>query len=118
MAEVFISYHEASAGLLAEEIAGRLDKAGITSWCARRDMPPGADFARAIPAQINACKVFLLLLNENVYKSKHIESELGMAFSRWNHEEDIRILPVEIGNFTRRDWIWYYLIHTQSVKFP
>ncbi|MBQ9617660.1 MAG: leucine-rich repeat domain-containing protein, partial [Oscillibacter sp.] len=47
-----------------------------------------------------------------------IESELGMAFSRWNHEEDIRILPVEIGNFTRRDWIWYYLIHTQSVKFP
>ncbi|MBQ9618270.1 MAG: toll/interleukin-1 receptor domain-containing protein [Oscillibacter sp.] len=61
MAEVFISYHEASAGALAGEIAGRLDKAGISSWCARRDMPPGADFADEIPSQIDACRLFLLL---------------------------------------------------------
>ncbi|MBQ7682738.1 MAG: leucine-rich repeat protein, partial [Oscillibacter sp.] len=85
---------------------------------ARRDMPLGGDFARAIPAQIDSCKVFLLLLNENVYKSRHIESELGLAFGRWNHEEDIQILPLEIGDFTRRDWIRYYLIHAQSDKFP
>ena len=118
MAEVFISYHEASAGLLAEAIAGRLDAAGITSWCARRNMPPGADFARTIPKQINTCKVFLLLLNENVYHSDHIESEVGLAFSRRNKKRNLQILPVEIGDFTREDWIEYYLIHTQSVKFP
>ena len=118
MADVFISYHEASAGELAEEIADRLEDAGISCWCARRNLPFGGDFARVIPAQIDNCKVFLLLLNENVYHSDHIENEVGLAFSRRNKARNIQILPLEIGDFTRKDWIRYYLIHTQSDKFP
>lgn len=118
VSEVFVSYHEASAGELAQTIADKLEEAGISCWCARRDMPFGGDFARTIPGQIDACKVFLLLLNENAYRSDHIESEVGLAFSRRNKKRNLRILPVEIGDFTRRDWIEYYLIHTQSMKFP
>ncbi|MBR4211235.1 MAG: leucine-rich repeat protein [Oscillibacter sp.] len=118
MADVFISYHEASAGELAEGIADRLDEAGISCWCARRDMPLGGNFAREIPSRIHDCRLFLLILNESVYHSEHIESEVGIAFSRRNKKEDIRILPLEIGDFTRKDWVEYYLIHAQSVKFP
>ena len=116
MADVFISYHEDSAGELAEQIADALAAAGISCWYAKRDMPIGGDFARNIPPQINACRLFLLLLNDGVYQSRHIENEVGLAFSRLNKGENILILPLEIGNFIRKDWVAYYLIHTQSLK--
>ena len=118
MADVFISYHEKSAGKLAAQIARTLESSGISCWYAKRDIPTGADFARTIPPQIDACKVFLLILNENAQTSKHIESELGLAFSRSNRGEEITIFPVEIGNFEKEAWIKYYLIHTQILKAP
>ena len=116
MADVFISYHEASAGELAEQIADALDAAGISCWCARRDMLPGSDFARVIPPQIHECRLFLPILNDSVYSSRHVENEVGLAFSRLNKGEAIRIFPVEIGSFARKDWVEYYFIHTQSIK--
>ena len=119
MAEVFISYHdEDGMGELAEKIADRLDEVGISCWCARRDMPFGEDFAREIPSQIDSCKVFLVLLDENVYNSDHVENEVGIAFSRRNKQRNLKIIPLEIGNFQRESWIRYYLVHTQSEKFP
>lgn len=116
MADVFISYHEKSAGKLAEQIADALDDAGISSWCARRDMPFGGNFAQEIAFQIYACKVFLVILNENVYQSPYIENEMGIAFKRLR--ENILILPVEVGEFARKGLFEYYLIHAQAVKFP
>lgn len=116
MADVFISYREKSAGELAEQIADALDAAGISCWCARRDMLPGSDFARVVMSQIDECRLFLPILNNNVYPSRHVENEVGLAFSRLNNGEDIRIVPVEIGNFVRKDWVKYYFVHTQSIK--
>ena len=81
-------------------------------------MTLGGNFAREIPNQIHDCRLFLLVLNDNVYHSEHIENEVGIAFSRVNKKENILILPLELGDFTRKDWVEYYLIHTQSVKFP
>ena len=118
MADVFISYHEKSAGELAQRIANALDAAGISCWCARRDMPPGGNFARHIPQQIRDCRLFLLILNENMYQSLDMENELGMAFQRYKNREAITILPLEIGDFTRKDWVEYYLFHIQSVRMP
>ena len=119
MADVFISYHEQSAGDIAAKIADALEEAGISCWYAKRDIPPGGDFARYIPPQIDACKVFLLILNDSVvHQSNHIENELGLAFGRLNRKEEITILPLEIGEFKRETWIRYYLVHTQSVKIP
>ena len=86
--------------------------------CARRDLPFGGNFAREIPSQIDACRLFLLILTESVYQSEHIENEVGIAFSRRNKKENIQIVPLELGDFTRKEWVQYYLIHTQSVKFP
>ena len=118
MADVFISYHEKSAGGLAEEIAKTLEAHGITCWYAKRDIPTGGDFARIIPPQIDACKVFLLILNESAKTSRHIENELGLAFSRWSHNAEITILPLEIGNVLWEPWMRYYLIHTQGIQIP
>ena len=56
MADVFISYHAKSAGELAAQIAAALESAGISCWYAKRDIPPGGDFARYIPPKIDACK--------------------------------------------------------------
>ena len=119
MADVFISYHEQSAGELVAKIADALENVGIFCWYAKRDIPPGGNFARDIPPQIDACKVFLLILNDSVvHQSNHIENELGLAFGRLNRKEEITILPLEIGDFKRETWVKYYLVHTQSVKIP
>lgn len=116
MADVFISYHEKSAGELAEQIADELEAVGISSWCARRDILPGDDFADEIPAQIDACRVFLLIVDESVYESRHVENELGMAFKR--PKDKIKILPFPIEKVTRKGWLKYYLFHIQSVRIP
>ena len=118
MADVFISYHESSAGELAAQIADILEASGISCWYARRDLPSGGDFARMIPPKIDACKVFLLILDKNAQNSKHIESELGLAFRRSNRGDNIVILPLELGDFKLETWMRYYLVHTQSVRFP
>ena len=118
VADVFISYHEKSAGELARQIATALEINGISCWYARRDIPPGGDFARYIPPQIEVCKVFLLILNENAQKSRHIESELGLAFSNLNRGGKITILPIQIEDFDMDSWLKYYLIHAQTIKMP
>ena len=117
MADVFISYHEDSAGTLAQQIADTLESAGISCWIARRDMPFGGDFAEVIPGQIDSCKVFLLLLNENAPHSRHIRSEIGLAFGRYDKGEDIKILPLKLGKFERKPWIRYFLNQVQIFPF-
>ncbi len=116
--EVFISYHEASAGKLVEDIAKQMESAGISCWYAKRDLPPGGDFADYIPPQIYGCKVFLLILNEGANNSRHVESEVGLAFRRYNKGEKITILPYQVEKCDFAHWLDYYLIHIkiQSAK--
>lgn len=114
--EVFISYHERSAGKLAAEIADRLESAGISCWHAKRDLPPGGDFANYIPPQIDGCKVFLLILNEGANRSRHIESEVGLAFRRYNKGEEIEILPYQTEKCDFARWMDYYLVNIQIMS--
>ena len=44
VADVFISYHEQSAGDIAAKIAAALEEAGISCWYAKRDIPAGGRF--------------------------------------------------------------------------
>lgn len=93
--DVFISYHEASAGELAGQIADKLERSDITCWYAKRDLPSGADFADHIPQQIDGCKAFLLILNQNSAYSDFVRNELGIAFNRRDKRGDIEILPFQ-----------------------
>ena len=119
VADVFISYHHDSAEKLVEQIAAALEKAGISCWYAKRDIPPGGDFARYIPPQIDACELFLFLMNEEACQSANVQNELGLAFRRYNKRKNIKFLPLNIGNVQWWDitWVSYYLIHMQCVSF-
>ena len=111
--EVFISYHEKSAGEFVAELADKLESAGISCWYAKRDLPSGKSFADCIPHQIKNCKVFLLILNVGANHSKHIGNEMTLAFRRLNNEERITILPYQIEKCAFADWLDYYLAQIQ-----
>ena len=111
--EVFISYHEKSAGKLAADIANKLESVGISCWYTQRDLPPGESFANWIPLQIQDCKVFLLILNEGTNHSRHIENEVTLAFRRLNNAEDITLFPYRIEDCAMAPWLDYYLAQIQ-----
>lgn len=118
MADIFISYHENSAGNLVQRIAKLLEAKEITCWYAKRNLHYGGDFSNDIPREIDTCKLFLLVLNEKACQSKHVQNEVGLAFGRYNKGDSITILPVQIGDFILSDWIRYYLVHIQITKIP
>ena len=118
MADVFISYHDKTSGDLVSRIAYVLNDHGISCWYAKRDLPVGGDFADYIPSQIEQCKVFLLILDIEAMRSKHVENELGLAFSRYNKQKNITIIPYRIDDCTFSEWMKYYLIHIQIKNFP
>ena len=115
--EVFISYHEASAGELVRELADRLEGAGISCWYAGRDMPIGGDFSVTVPNQIANCKVFLLIVDKGAVESEHVHTELYDAFDRYNRKE-ITILPLQVEDFTLTGWAHYFLRTIQVKKYP
>lgn len=106
MADVFISYHEKSAGELVRKIADELEQGGISCWYAQRDMIPG-QFVNSIMEAIRHCKVFLLILNEEANQSKYVFNELSNAYRRF--EDGIIILPFQIGEFQVSDNVQFFL---------
>ena len=110
--EVFISYHEASAGELVRKLADRLEGAGISCWYASRDLPPGEDFAKRIPEQINNCKAFLFILNEGANASEHMGNEMAVAFRR--KDKGLSIIPYQVEPCELAPWLKdYYLARIQ-----
>lgn len=102
MADVFISYHMKSAGEVARRIGAALEADGISCWYAERDMKLGA-FAGVIVEEIEACKVFLLILDEQSFHSAHVANEIALAFDRYAHEQpQIEIIPFVIGPIPRK----------------
>ena len=108
MADVFISHHTKSAGEIAEKISDDLNKYGISCFIAQRDIKGGV-YAGEITRAIRECKIFLLLLNDDAQKSGHVLNEINIAFSRYNKQKDIVILPFKIGYFDLNDNVFYYL---------
>lgn len=116
MADVFICYHEKSAGELVAKISDALENAGISCWYSGRDIPPGGDFAHCIPSQIDACKVFLLILNEGSNQSEHVKTDLHLAFRRINRHEEMTIIPFKVDNCVLSDVFGYYLSGLNILK--
>ena len=98
MADVFISYSEKSAGNLASRIADALENAGISCWYARRDMPIGSVFAGEIVQEIENCKVFLVIIDEQSNSSSHVMTEVAIAFERYYAHNEIVIIPFRVDN--------------------
>ncbi|MBQ6987084.1 MAG: toll/interleukin-1 receptor domain-containing protein [Oscillibacter sp.] len=113
MADVFISYHEASAGEIARQVADALAHSGISCWYANRDLSP--DFVTAIVQEIENCKVFLLILNEQSAHSQHVATEMALAFRRVMNYESVAIVPFHVDNGQLSDDMRYYLNRFQIV---
>ena len=105
--DVFISYHTDSAGDQVRKIAAALEGAGISCWYAPRDC--GANYAGSIVEAIRACRVYLLILNEQSNLSAHILNEINCAFDRFRNHEDITLLPFRVDHCTLSDDVYYYL---------
>ena len=109
MADVFISYHEASAGDIAAKIADALKEAGISCWYAEQDLTIPVVFAEEIEEEIQDCKIFLLILNKESLQSAHIRNEVGLAFQRINNHEQMALMPVKVENCALSGALNYYL---------
>lgn len=112
MADVFISYHNESAGNIARQIARNLENNGISCWYAAWDFSP--DFVETVVREIESCKVFLLLLNEQSCHSQHVANETALAFRRVMNYESVRIIPFRMDNGKLSDDMRYYLSRFQT----
>ena len=77
---VFVSHASAQASV-ASEVAQRLDDAGIGAWLASKDIPPGGNYAQAIPEAIRTCEAFLVLVSPESIASGHVSREVDLAVS-------------------------------------
>ena len=109
MADVFISYHEASEGELAEQLADTLERAGISCWYMGRDSIDA--YAGQITREIRACAVFVLILDKGSNQSKHVQNEVSIAF-----QEEKRLLPFRMDSCELSDDLRYYLNRFTVIK--
>lgn len=114
MADVFISsYHDENTGKIVPRIAGTLENSGISCWYANRDLSP--DFVATIVQEIENCKVFLVILDEQSAHSQRVATEMALAFRRVMNYESVAIVPFRVENCQLSDDMRYYLKRFQIV---
>ena len=100
---VFISYASEDAAV-ADRIRSGLEQAGVACWIAPRDIEPGTSFPAAITAAINRCSAQVLLLTPQANTSRHVLSEVELAFNAGKP-----ILAVLIGKVTPSADLQYFI---------
>lgn len=101
--DVFISYSSKDkeiAGVICED----LESAGIKCWIAPRNMPAGVTYSSHLVDAINASRIFLVVLSSHANKSRHVVSEVNIAFN-----SKLPIVPVRIEDIPLSDSLQYYL---------
>jgi len=100
---IFISYASEDAAV-ADRIRSGLEQAGVTCWIAPRDIEPGTSFPAAITAAIGACSAQVLLLTAQANTSRHVLSEVELAFNAGKP-----ILAVLVGKITPSPDLQYFI---------
>lgn len=75
---VFISYSSLDY-VMANHIREMLQKNDISCWMAPESIPGGSDYANEIPAAIESCDYFMLVLSRNSQDSIWVPKELDLA---------------------------------------
>lgn len=78
--DVFISYTSADRSA-ANRAKAILESNGITCWMAPESIQAGLDYAQSIPAAIESCGVFLLMLSQNAQRSIWVPKEIDTALN-------------------------------------
>ena len=100
---IFISYASEDAAV-ADRIRNGLEQTGVTCWIAPRDIEPGTSFPAAITAAIHACRAQVLLLTPQANVSRHVLSEVELAFNAGKP-----ILAVLVGKTTPSPDLQYFI---------
>jgi formylglycine-generating enzyme required for sulfatase activity len=100
---IFISYASEDAAV-ADHIRSGLEEAGVACWIAPRDIEPGTSFPAAITAAIQSCSAQVLLLTAQANASRHVLSEVELAFNAGKP-----ILAVLIGKVTPSPDLKYFI---------
>jgi formylglycine-generating enzyme required for sulfatase activity len=100
---IFISYASEDAAI-ADRIRTGLEQAGVTCWIAPRDIKPGTSFPAAITAAIRDCSAQVLLLTAQANTSRHVLSEVELAFNAGKP-----ILAVLVGKVTPSPDLQYFI---------
>ena len=100
---IFISYASEDADLAGQIRAG-FEHAGVACWIAPRDIQPGTSFPAAITAAIHSCGALVLLLTPQSNTSRHVLSEVELAFNASKP-----ILAVLLGAVTPSADLQYFL---------
>ena len=100
---IFISYASEDAAL-ANQIRAGFEQGGAACWIAPRDIPSGTSFPAAITAAIQSCGALVLLLTEQSNASRHVLSEVELAFNASKP-----ILAVLIGAVTPSADLKYFI---------
>lgn len=113
MFDVFIS-HSSKDYDIAEAICDYLESSGLKCWIAPRNVSGGRLYSEEIIEGIKSSMVFLLLFSVSSNMSKHVLSELDVAF---NNEKVI--LPFCLDDSSMSEALSYYLTATHRiVGFP
>lgn len=105
--DVFISYHTKSSLYITESIVNKLESCGIRCWYAPRNVV--GEYAASIEKAINACRVFVVVLNSDAAKSYDVKSEINLAIERVRRHENIAILPFKVSEDDFVEGVRYYI---------
>jgi formylglycine-generating enzyme required for sulfatase activity len=100
---IFISYASEDAAV-ADHIRSGLEQAGVACWIAPRDIESGTSFPAAITAAIRTCEAQVLLLTAQANTSRHVLSEVELAFNAGKP-----ILAVLIGKVAPSADLQYFI---------
>ena len=101
--DIFISYSSKDKAV-ADAVCHALEENGITCWIAPRDVIPGIDYEDQIPQAINCSQAIVLIFSANSNISKHVRSEVRIAFNAGKP-----IIPFVIDSTQMSDGLNYYL---------
>ena len=79
-AYVFIS-HGSDDRDEAAELCAFIEKRGIRTWIAPRDVRPGQDYSEQLQHAIEQCAAFVVLVTDKANTSPYVRAETEMAFS-------------------------------------
>ncbi|HEY7597531.1 MAG TPA: TIR domain-containing protein [Actinophytocola sp.] len=79
---VFLSHRTESEGPLARRLSGDLERRGIATWVAPRDVDPGSTWAQSVEAGLRTCTHVAALLTDDALYSGALDHELRVAEMR------------------------------------
>ena len=102
MQEIFISYSSKDQQY-ADEIVAYLEERGFSCFIAHRDIKAGESYDMRLIDAIDHAKLVVLVFSDNSDMSKHVKSEIAMAF-----DNETTIIPYKITG-SKPTQLKYYL---------